>query len=425
MDRPLGVVVAMLACTLLAGCAAQDAVAPAARQEAAAQAGQEQAPQSGQEGAADLARADARQAAQRGAPLRPPAPPPPDASRLVAAEIVDQSGFGRPMAALRLQVPAGWQTTGGIKWNDAANCYANMVQPGWAAIAPDSLSVIEVMPGFGWQVSGTQMQTDPCPVAPHGTAREFLEAVALASRPGARILDHADRPAWARRTEQRMDAQMRQLGQRLVPGQTRTVEAGSLLVAFQHDGIEMREVLSAVVSFVTLNGHRSGQAATVVSYRAPSGRLDMALAERVATTLEEDPRWLDLALPRVKRNIDAYFAGQRRRIDEWHSRQMAIIDARGRAERHAIRMRNNQEVANIYSAIAANTSATSDVIHRRGLEAIGEYNTYAGTGGTTVRSSIHDGNRVMQSTHDPRNAYSTDDPYSQPPSGYVELERVP
>ena len=38
MDRPLGVVVAMLACTLLAGCAAQDAVAPA-RQEAAAQAG--------------------------------------------------------------------------------------------------------------------------------------------------------------------------------------------------------------------------------------------------------------------------------------------------------------------------------------------------------------------------------------------------
>src|SRR5690606_31813620 len=197
----------------------------------------------------------------------------------------------------------------------------------------------------------------------HRTAREFLEAAAQQSRPGARILDYVEQPDWARLAQQRSDEQMRRMGEALAPGQTRTVEAGGVLLGCQQDGIEMREVLSAVVSFVSLGGHRNGSAGTVVSYRAPHGRLDMALAERVATTLEQDPQWLDLALPRLKRNVQAYFSGQRRQIDEWHSRQMAIINARGMADRHAIRMRNSREVAGIYSAIAASTSATSDAIH--------------------------------------------------------------
>src|SRR5690606_29098966 len=272
----------------------------------------------------------------------------------------DQAGFGRPVAAWRLQAPAGWQTTGGVTWNDGANCHSNMVQTGWSAIAPDSVSIIEVMPGFAWQVARSEIRTDPCPVASHRTAREFLEAAAQQSRPGARILDYVEQPDWARLAQQRSDEQMRRMGEALAPGQTRTVEAGSVLLAFQQDGIEMREVLSAVVSFVSLGGHRNGSAGTVVSYRAP----DMALAGRAATTLEQDPQWLDLALPRLKRNVQAYFPGQRRQIDEWHSRQMAIINARGMADRHAIRMRNSREVAGIYSAIAASTSATSDAIHR-------------------------------------------------------------
>ena len=414
MKQQPGIVAAALACAMLAACAAQDGAT-----------GNAPAEQEGIAGDGYGVDTDARWQDSPGAPAEGAGPLPLDTGRLVTTEIVDRAGFGRPVTAWRLQGPAGWQTTGGVIWNDGANCHSNMVQTGWSAIAPDGISTIEVMPGFAWQVAGTEIPTDPCPVAAYRTAREFLAAAAQQSRPGARILDYVEQPDWARLAQQRSDEQMRRMGEALAPGQTRTVEAGSVLLAFQQDGIEMREVLSAVVSFVSLGGHRNGSAGTVVSYRAPHGRLDMALAERVATTLEQDPQWLDLALPRLKRNVQAYFSGQRRQIDEWHSRQMAIINARGMADRHAIRMRNSREVAGIYSAIAASTSATSDAIHRRGLEAVGEYDTYVGSAGTTVQSSIHGGSRVFQDTHDPGRAYSTDDPRPDPPSGYVELERMP
>lgn len=354
-----------------------------------------------------------------------PLPPPLETTRLVGAEIVDGSGFGRPVTAWRLQIPAGWETTGGVTWSDNANCYSNMVQTAWSAIGPDSLSVIEITPNFGWQVAGTQVQTDPCPVAPFRSVREFLQAAVKQSRPDARILDYVDRADWAQEAQRQGERQMREMGISLPPGQTRRIEAGSLLLAFQQDGIEMREMLSAMVSFTDMHGNVSGLANGVMSYRAPNGRLDLDLVERVAGTMQQDPQWQSMALPRLKRNIGQYYGTQRRKIDEWHNRQMAIINARGMADRHAIRMRGNKEVAGIYSAIAANTATTNDNMHRRGLEAIGEYNTYAGVEGTSVQSSIHGGSQVFQSQDDPSRAYSTDAPYPNPPDGYVELQREP
>src|SRR5690606_10010950 len=96
--KQLGVVAVALACATLAACAAQD-------------------------GAAHAAQADASRQVSADAPADRGVPPPLlDTSRLVATEIVDQAGFGRPVAAWRLQVPAGWQTTGGVIWNDGANC---------------------------------------------------------------------------------------------------------------------------------------------------------------------------------------------------------------------------------------------------------------------------------------------------------------
>lgn len=352
------------------------------------------------------------------------APPQLDTHRLVNAEIMDQAGFGRPVTAWRLQIPAGWQATGGVVWNDAANCHANMAQTAWSAIGPDSLSVIEIMPNFGWQVAGTEFHTDPCPVAPFRSARDFLQAAVQQSRPGARVLDYIDRPEWAQAAERQAEEMMRRMGGAPASAQTRRFDAGSVLLAFQQDGIEMREMLSTVVSFASMQGNVSGLASGVMSYRAPNNRLDLGLIERIAATMQQDSQWQAMAMPRFKQNIDRYFGGERRKIDEWHSRQMAIINARGMADRHAIRMRTNREVAGIYNSIAANTSATNDRMHRRGLEATGEYDTYAGNDGGTVHSSIHGGSRVFQDNSDPSRAWSTDDPYYSP-SNATELERIP
>lgn len=350
-------------------------------------------------------------------------PPALDTTAMQPVQIIDSNGFGQPMVAADLQIPAGWQTVGGVTWNDGTNCIGNQMQVSWSAIAPDSLTAVEVLPGFNWQVAGTEMQMNPCPAAPYRSTREFLEATVQRTRPGARMLDYQDQPEIARQVEQLARAAEAN-GQQRMQGQART-DAGRLLIAYAKDGVEMREVLSAVVSFTELQGNVVGGTATITSIRGPNNRLDMELGKRIGDSMRANPQWLDARNQRSMASLQRSSNAQRSSINDWHNRQMSIINARGAADRAAIRMRGNQEVAGIYSAIAANTSATSDSMHKQTMSGIQGVNNYAGVDGGTVQSSIHGGNQVFQDTANPGNAYSTDAPYPDPPSGYVELEREP
>ncbi len=345
-------------------------------------------------------------------------PPPLDTSRMQAAQIVDGNGFGQPMVAADVQIPAGWQVAGGVTWNDATNCIANQLQIGWSAIGPDSLTVVEILPGFNWQVAGTEIQMNPCPSAPYRSTREFLEATVQRTRPGARVLDYQEQPEIAQQMERAAQAQPQ-------PNQQARVrhDAGRLLIGYPKDGVDMREVLSAVVSFSELQGNVVGGTATISSIRAPNSRLDMDLGTRVLSSMRANPQWFDAMKQRSMASLQRVSNAQSSSINDWHNRQMAIINARGAADRAAIRMRTNQEVAGIYNAIAANTSATSDSMHKTTMSGVREVNNYAGVDGSTVQSSIHGGSQVFQDTSNPANAYSTDAPYPSQPSGYVELER--
>ena len=341
-------------------------------------------------------------------------PPPLDTSRMQAAQIVDSNGFGQPMVAAELQIPAGWQAVGGVTWNDATNCIANQLQIGWSAIAPDSLTAVEILPGFNWQVAGTEIQMNPCPAAPYRSTREFLEATVQRTRPGARVLDYQDQPEIARQMaggpQANQQAQVRH-------------DAGRLLIAYAKDGVEMREVLSAALSFSSMQGNVVGGTATISSIRAPNNRLDVDLGTRVLSGMRANPQWFEAMKQRSMANLQRVSSAQSSSINDWHNRQMAIINARGAADRAAIRMRTNQEVSGIYNAIAANTSATSDRMHKTTMSGVQEVNNYAGVDGGTVQSSIHGGSQVFQDTTNPANAYSTDAPYPSQPAGYVELER--
>ena len=341
-------------------------------------------------------------------------PPPLDTSRMQPAQIIDQNGFGQPMVAADVQVPAGWQTVGGVSWNDNTNCVANQLQLGWSAMAPDSLTAVEILPGFNWQVSGTENQMNPCPAAPWRSTREFLEATVQRTRPGARVLGYerlAD-------VEQRM-AQSAQAN----PQAQLRHDAGRLLIGYAKDGVAMQELLSAAITFSSMQGNVVAGTATIHSLRAPNGRLDMELSGRVAQSMRPNPQWMEAMKQRGMANMQRFHDGQRRSIDDWHNRQMAIINARGAADRHAIRMRTNQEVAGIYSSIAANTSATGDRMHAQTVSGINEVDNYVGVDGGRVTSSIHGGDRVFQDTANPGNAYATDAPYAEAPAGYVELQR--
>ncbi len=305
-----------------------------------------------------------------------------------------------------------------ITWNDASNCIANQLQVGWSAIAPDSLTAVEILPGFNWQVAGTEIQMNPCPSAPYRSTREFLEATVQRTRPGARVLDYQDQPEIAQQMARAVQANPQANQQAQVRH-----DAGRLLIGYAKDGVEMREVLSAVVSFSSLQGNVVGGTATISSIRAPDNRLDVDLGTRVLASMRATPQWLDAMKQRSMASLQRVSSAQSSSINDWHNRQMAIINARGAADRAAIRMRTNQEVSGIYNAIAANTSATSDSMHKQTMSGIREVDNYAGVDGATVQSSIHGGSQVFQDTGNPANAYSTDAPYPSPPSGHVELER--
>lgn len=348
------------------------------------------------------------------APALPPIPPPPDTSHMQPAQIVD-TGFGQPLVAADLQVPAGWQVVGGIGWHDSTPCVGNQMQLAWSAIAPDSLTAIEKLPGFTWQVAGTEAQFNPCPSAPFQGARQFLEATATRLRPGWQLIGYEDLTGEV----------MRQVaaGGGQAQGQW---DAGRLTIAYSDaGGVPMHEALTAAVGFSRTGSSVVGGTAVVDAHRAPAGRLDLDLVQRVGDTMRLNPQWTDAMRQRQQSNLERYHAGIASSINDWHQREMAAINARGMAERHAIRMRTSQEVGQIYGAIAANTSATSDRMHATTMSGIGEYNRFQGVGGTEVRGSIHGGSRMFQDTSDPGRTFSTSDPYARAPSGYVELQRVP
>lgn len=360
---------------------------------------------------------DAAFAAMGGMPPQPAqttaeAPLPASAgSGMQAVQIIDKSGFGQPMVAALAEIPAGWRAEGGIGWDRSTQCVTNQLQFRWRATSPDGSQAFEIMPGYNWQVQGTQIQMNPCPVAPYSSTRDFLQAVVQRVRPGARVLEYRDRPDIAQKAAasapSNPQVQVRQ-------------DSGQMLLAYEANGRQERELFGATVAFMQMQGNIVAGTSTVYAQRAPNGKLDFALSDRIAASLKPNPQWLIAMREGGTRAVSEYSAAQRRQIDEWNARQMAAINAKGMADRAAIRANTARDVAAINAQTNANTQATNDRIHAGNLEAIGEYNTYIGTDGQPLRTSIHAGERVLQM--DNGTVISTDDPYYDP-AGSTELER--
>jgi len=109
-------------------------------------------------------------------------------------------------------------------------------------------------------------------------------------------------------------------------------------------------------------------------------------------------------------------------ITKWHNDRMSEINLKGAKDRSQIRQQTLSDVSQIYSNTWKSTQDTDDRIHRRTLEAVGEYNTYKDPASNTpVRATIH--NDYVWRIGD-NNYISTNDPNYSPSNG-VKLERVP
>lgn len=122
------------------------------------------------------------------------------AQAMQTVPITDVGGFAQPVKAATAEIPAGWRSQGGVFWHHATNCVSNKVRFEWQARSRDDLQGFEIMPGYSWQVRGTQIQMNPCPVQGFRSARDFLEAV-VQQRRGAvrcRSCNTAGAPIWPR-----------------------------------------------------------------------------------------------------------------------------------------------------------------------------------------------------------------------------------
>jgi hypothetical protein len=351
-----------------------------------------------------------RSAPAQGNALRTEGPSTASIPAMQDVQIIDATGFGRPMVSATTQIPSGWATQGGVGWDRSSDCVTNHLRFRWLAVSPDGEQVFEAMPGYNWQVQGTEIQMNPCPAMATRSVREFLQAIGQ-RYPAAQVIEYRGRADLLPRNPAAP-----------LNGARAHSEAGQLVIGFQSGGREMRALLTTTLNFSELQGNVVVGTSAVYAQYAPKGKLNGLIGEHIMKSLQIDQRWLAAANQTMKAAIDRIGERQRQGIAAWHSQRMAQINARGAMDRSQIRMQANREVAQIYSNTWADSMATDDRIQRRTLESIGGYNTYADpAGGGTVRSGI-EYERVIRTGNG--DYIPTNDPYLNP-AGSQELERIP
>src|SRR5690606_1009482 len=205
--------------------------------------------------------------------------------------IIDPNGFETPMPAHWVELPAGWQTQGGVLWDQAAPCGATPSLR-WQAHSPDGSQRLSVHPAeaWTWDNTGLPPTRGRCPRVPITSARQYLDSWIQRHRPGARLLDYRDRPDLITTPPPPDGA-----------GTQWRKEAGEYLLAYVDQGVEVRES----VAVVTLFSHMSmpgvvpgevrqfmtGFAMGATTLRAPAGRLPLDLLARFSASIQVDPQW--------------------------------------------------------------------------------------------------------------------------------------
>ena len=329
---------------------------------------------------------------------------------------VDDVGFGTPMTAFTIDVPGAWRPYGGIRWNRGTGCISNQVRVQFGAGTRDRSHAVEVLPAFGWQLAGYAQQTNPCPVAPFASVRDYLQAVVQQTYPGATVVGYRERPDLLAESGGANPPTTQ-------PNMRAFNDAGEVALAYPVDGREIRTTLAAVASFTEVGASRMGYVGRIWVVRAPKDEFDDALGERIRRSIRSDPQWGETLVAYGKDYVQRQGAQQSADIASWHDRRMAEINAKGAADRAAIRSNTAREVADINAAGYASRQASQDRMHRNDVDTIREVQRYQDpTTNRQVELSSHYnyGYRTGNGTY-----VATDDPNFDPGASGQQLQRAP
>ena len=358
-------------------------------------------------------------------PIAQVAPPQPAMAPAAPAgvkriDVVD-TGLGAPLTAFSVEVPAAWMPYGGIQWNRNVPCITNQQQVEWGAGSSDRSHAIELLPAFGWQLSGWDQQTNPCPVFAIGSVRDFLNAVAGQRYRNATVVDYRERPDLVAELATPKAADPSQNARSFSEG-------GEMELVFQVDGREIRQTMAAVATFTEMSlpnmrPSRMGYVGSVFVVRAPKEAFDAALGERVRKSVKSDPQWAARYMAYGKDYVDRQGSQQSDDIARWHNQRMAEINARGAADRAAIRSNTAREVADINSKGWQARQDSQDRMHRNNVDTIREVQRYQDPSGNRqveLSSHYNYGWKTSNGTY-----VANDDPNFNPGTGGQQMQRAP
>lgn len=314
-------------------------------------------------------------------------------------EVIDSTGFGQPLVAFSILVPADWRPEGGVVWSGTADpCGGMGYNFHWQATSPDGRSGVAIVPTANWQFSTTGMAgSTGCPPQQIASVGDYLQAVAQQYRPGAQILDFRPRPDLAQQFQHLNSSTPMPLGE-----MRSWVESGEVLIGYPAEGGEMRETIAGTVvlnvmrteamSGMPASEYWSGGSMPGFAVRAPAGQLDFQFAEAMRKSIRSGPEWSQ-------------------RIAQHHARMNGIA-LKGSKERAAINRQHYEDMSRIRQESWQSWNESSDRMHRETVETIRGVETYDDpyNGGTVELDNtyenawqLNDGSYVL-----------TDDPSFEP-----------
>ncbi len=232
---------------------------------------------------------------------------------LRVVEILDESGFGQPVVALRFLAPVDWRVQGGVTWNWQFSCINELVQLGIQATSPDGSLAFEIFPtwfaewvedDYELQVKQQAMQQgqQQCPLAPPFDAPTFLtEYFVPGFRAGANVRAAEPHPETAQALSQKVRRRFAEVGMSQYD-----INADAASIVISHGNADERVLASTYVmqmQGLSLSAQAQGRMAmrnqyfsiaeNVYGFRAPRGELDRneALFATILGSLQINPAW--------------------------------------------------------------------------------------------------------------------------------------
>ncbi len=307
--------------------------------------------------------------------------------RLRLVKVYDREGFGQPVEAFRLLLPAEWKTDGWIRWVARnINCPANIIEVGLKSSAADGLTGFEIFSPFTWQwtddpmmqqtLTMTQRQNPAmagCPLArPMGAAEYLQNRIVPQRRAGSHVTKTEALPQVAKPQETKLQTI---LGPALQAGLVAgvKVDGARIHVTRSANKHPVEEWLATTISVIAQKGFSA-----TAAYNGQMGHAMSYVISAEATTAG----WAAQGQLDANAQLFATIIGSIRPNQAWvnavSQTQTAMANAqiKGAADRSRIWTQASRDISNIYSQSYQQQQAVQDGLARQFDEHIKGVETY-------------------------------------------------